>query len=100
MTAQHVPGPYTYESGYINAPYNGPGNARPIAKMMPPSFFDTVDEYEATAALLIAAPDLLEALQALAAAYEARFNAAAAYMPWQPLRQARAAIAKATGGKA
>jgi len=107
MSTQHTPGPWMFgirgDKNPIEKPFDycGPGYYDN------PSIFGSdgsevagCDEYmifntEADVRLIVAAPDLLEALQAIANGIEFWDS----YPPEHPYGKARAAIAKATGEK-
>ena len=99
--AKHTPGPWEASGNLVRSPMHQPeGLPRgvQIVECRDGYFLPHTEEAKANARLIAAAPELLEALERLADAYE-RLKP-----PGYPLsdreKQARAAIAKATGGAA
>jgi hypothetical protein len=68
MKTQHTPGPWRKQSGvtYISVI---DGNNRPILHNASPEVGVSREEHEANASLIAAAPDLLEALEAMRQKY-------------------------------
>ena len=88
---KHTPGPWTVtrvsKSTILKDLYVSASPER-VARVVLPATANSIDEYEANARLIAAAPDLLEALKGFMDGAEA--------MGWNT-DKARAAIAKATG---
>ena len=107
MSDKHAPGPWTmtvYPPDDYGAEdpcaYIDDGNGKHVAHCLPPSE-DNNQVRDANARLIAAAPDLLAALQAMTEIAELTIG----WIPTPqgadgPLIQARAAIAKSTGGAA
>lgn len=87
--SKHTPGRWWADSIEVGA---GPSMQVKIAKVGGATY----EEAKANAKLLAAAPELLEALQALTHAFQ--YNVSVAYTA-SCVRDAEAAIAKATGGE-
>jgi hypothetical protein len=79
------------QSTLLKSIYIRGGNER-IARVTVPDTAQSIEEYEANARLIAAAPDLLEALQHLMVAHGEQLDYA--------FQQAQDAIAKATGEQA
>ena len=106
MSNKHTPGPWLSHSGCIYAACQmnerGTTCQRPLAEVT--SDQDHDDHYEANCRLIAAAPDLLEALLELTARSENFHAADVRFADFEvakdAIRNARTAIAKATGGAA
>jgi hypothetical protein len=105
--SKHTPGPWTYNltTGVVRSLAEDFPNCRQpvICDLRHWSHEDTTHIHPANARLIAAAPELLEALKEIAADYADRFdlddpstNPGIKYT----IKQARAAIAKATGASA
>lgn len=95
--AQHTPGPWQYDDNECPWVFDQSGNT--VAKIFSskPDGVFLGDETKANARLIAAAPELLEALQAMVAMYAPRGGR---IVFDDPSDAARAAIAKAKGGAA
>ena len=93
--SKHTQGPWMVsrysQSTLLKSIYIRGGNER-IARVTVPDTAQSIEEYEANARLIAAAPDLLEALQHLMVAHGEQLDYA--------FQQAQDAIAKATGEQA
>ena len=97
--AKHTPGPWSEarrsHCTVLNALFINGGGDR-VARVVVPHTASNIEEYEANARLIAAAPDLLDALIRLRHWAEAgQVN----YTGDHPVALARTAIAKATGGQ-
>lgn len=97
----YTPGPWRYDDGEIVAPGQAVVARVYDADDFPCADPETVEEWDraavefrGNAALIAAAPDLLEALLAIVERFDRQVGSSALW------RQARAALAKATGGQA
>lgn len=95
--SEHTPGPWQWywrtEDGVANCGvFHEPREGMAYSVCRAPQY-QTKDQWESDARLIAAAPDLLDALQAIV--YSAAANQAAVNYPL--IDDARAAIAKATG---
>jgi len=112
MKAQHTPGPWeaqtnrspltiTHELPHLPQAKGGHRQFREIAEVYVSDKGDGAPEDFANAALIAAAPELLAALKAILARVESGEGMGGKFLggPPLPIREARAAIAKAGGGK-
>lgn len=101
MSAKHTPGPWVADVGWSSISVRQAGTGLFVAKaaLIDKSFPADDQTAQANARLIASAPDLLEALHAIAA-IEDRMHGG----DWEEIELAReivrAAIAKATGGDA
>ena len=92
--SKHTPGPWSYigNGDVVARSENYCGGEKDIASV----FLTANDEDEANSRLIAAAPDLLEALREVLNNPAGDYDASDGYE--NAVKQARAAIAKATGG--
>lgn len=107
MSAQHTRGPWTLNTQYADIEVRGPVESGVLIAVMSPwgVAADAPNPQQANARLIAAAPDLLAALKALHDNMHAQDSANGVEPPTeddyrQCMRDAAAAIAKATGSAA
>lgn len=98
--AKHTPGPWGVarrsHCTVLNALFVNGGGDR-VARVVVPNTASSIEEYEANARLIAAAPELLEALQSMPWPERSSgvCHLSAEWLAWQD--SVKAAIAKATG---
>lgn len=96
MNAKHTPGPWAYigNGDIVARSEKYCGGEKDIASV----FMTTNDEDEANARLIAAAPDLLKALNEIVSQIDQGGSGGKVFSRDACIAQARAAIAKVTGG--
>ena len=97
----HTPGPWRHRGvGIVTAQERAVAVDRRGHRPLVAAAYTSLDEWEANARLIVAAPDLLAALQALVAELDGpgKPYSSDSYAPPHFIETAKAAIAKATDG--